>query len=135
MSKLFRCGLFGYRRKDVNGYIEKISCEFQQKLDESNAEIERLKGQRTELEQMRAKIEKEKNAISEAIVSAHEKGEKIVSEAYEKAEKQRRDAAAAVAAENNKLVRIRREIYNIRRSAIKTLSALDSDEETNVSEE
>lgn len=125
MSKLFRCGLFGYRKKDVNGYIERISEEFRQKLEESNAETEKLKAGREELENLRRKTEKEKEAISAAIVSAHEKAEKIIEDAREKAEKQRREAIAAVAKENNKLVKIRREINNIKRNAIKTLGSLE----------
>ena len=77
---------------------------------------------------MREKLEKEKAAISEAILSAHEKADKIISDARQKADEARRESEQRIANENNKLAKIRREIFNIRRNAIKTLSSLEADE-------
>lgn len=134
MSKLFKNALFGYRKKDVNEYIEQISTDFTQKLAEKDAEIDDLKSQRTKLDEMRAKLEKEKAAVSDAIVSAHEEGERIIAAAREKAAEIRQDTERKTTAENSKLIKIRREIHNIKRNAIKTLSALASDEDSSDSE-
>ncbi len=129
MSKLFRRALFGYNKKDVQKYVEEISANFSSQLSECNAEIERLQNQRAELDKKRAEIEDRKNAISEAIISAQEKGEKIISEAREKAEKERMEMAKKITNENQKLIKMRREIMNMRRSVIKTLNSIDFDGE------
>lgn len=128
MSKLFRNSMFGYNKKDVNGYIERISEEFQQQIDQAKEEIKALENKKTEIYEMREKLEKEKAAISEAILSAHEKADKIISDARQKADEARRESEQRIANENNKLAKIRREIFNIRRNAIKTLSSLEADE-------
>ena len=101
MSKLFKNALFGYRKKDVNEYIEQISTDFTQKLAEKDAEIDDLKSQRTKLDEMRAKLEKEKAAVSDAIVSAHEEGERIIAAAREKAAEIRQDTERKTTAENS----------------------------------
>lgn len=129
MSKLFKTSLFGYRKKDVTAYVEKISEDFTSQIEDYKKEIENLRGQRELLEKKRAEIEKEKTAISEAIISAHEKGEKIIAQAREKSDAEMRDMKNKLASENEKLVKIRREIHNIRRNAIKTLSNLDASED------
>ncbi len=128
MSKLFRNSMFGYNKKDVNGYIERISEEFQQQIDQAKEEIKALENKKTEIYEMREKLEKEKAAISEAILSAHEKADKIISEARQKADEARKESEQRIAAESSKLAKIRREIFNIRRNAIKTLSSLEADE-------
>ncbi len=133
MAKIFRGALFGYNKKDVKKYVEEVSASFTAQINEYKAEITRLEGQRAELDEKRAEIENKKAAISEAIISAQEQGEKIVMTAREKAEKEQSEAQRKIAAENQRLVQLRREISNIRRNAIKTLNRLsiDTDEEEN----
>lgn len=133
MAKLFRGALFGYNKKDVKKYVEEISTKFTEEIEQYKAEIVRLNSQRAELEAKRAEIESKKTAISEAIISAQEQGEKIIMDAREKAEKERIAMQNRVADENQKLIKIRRDIINIRRNAIKTLNNLniDTDEPEN----
>ena len=133
MAKLFRGTLFGYNKKDVQKYVEEISLNFNAQLNSYKAEIERLNGQKAELDAKRAEIESKKVAISDAIISAQEQGERIIADARIKAEEEYKESQQKVADENQKLVKIRREIINIRRSAIKTLNNLniDSDESEN----
>lgn len=136
MAKLFRGALFGYNKKDVQKYVEEISANFDSQLNECKAEIERLSNQRAELDAKRAEIESKKSAISEAIISAQEQGEKIVMTAREKAERERSEMQRKISEENQKLIKIRRDIMNIRRNAIKTLNSLniDTDEAENTDE-
>lgn len=136
MAKLFRGALFGFNKKDVQRYVEEISANFSVQLDECKAEIEALQNQRAEIEKKRAEVEARKSAISEAIISAQEKGEKIVAEAREKAEKERMEMEKKIANENQKLIKLRREIMNMRRHVIKTLNSItvDADETENFDE-
>lgn len=127
MAKLFRKSLFGYKKKDVTKYIEEISASFKEQLDELQAEIDSLDKKRNDLENNRAELERERAAISEAIVSAHEKAEKIIADAREKAAKEEAEMQRQIVAENQKLIKIRRDIHNIRRNAIKTLSNLEAE--------
>ncbi|MBQ7953818.1 MAG: DivIVA domain-containing protein [Clostridia bacterium] len=136
MAKLFRGALFGYNKKDVQKYVEEISVNFNEQLNSYKAEIERLNGQKAELDAKRTEIESKKAAISDAIISAQEQGERIIADARIKAEELYKESQQKVADENQKLVKIRREIINIRRNAIKTLNNLniDSDESENTDE-
>lgn len=136
MAKLFRRSLFGYKKKDVIKYVEEMSANFQVRLDKCRGEIDSLSKKREDLELRKAEIDKEKAAISDAIVSAHEKAEKIIAEAREKAEKEYAEMQRKLNAENQKLVQIRREIFSIRRNAIKTLSnfEVESDDTENQDE-
>lgn len=136
MAKLFRTALFGFNKKDVQKYVEEISANFSAQLDECKAEIEALKNQRAEIEKKRAEVEARKSAISDAIISAQEKGEKIIAEAREKSEKERAEMERKIANENQKLIKLRREIMNMRRHVIKTLNTItvDTDETENFDE-
>lgn len=136
MAKLFRKSLFGYKKKDVIKYVEEMSANFQVRLDECREEIDSLSKKREALELRKAEIDKEKLAISAAIVSAHEKAEKIIAEARDKSQKEYAEMQRKLTAENQKLVQIRREIFNIRRNAIKTLSnfEVESDDMENQDE-
>lgn len=136
MAKLFRGALFGYNKKDVQKYVEEISASFNEQLNGCKAEIERLNSQREELDAKSAEIESKKAAISDAIISAQEQGERIIADARVKAEDEYKEAQQKIADENQKLIKIRREILNIRRHAIKTLNNLnvDGDEAENIDE-
>ena len=129
MAKLFRGALFGYNKKDVQKYVEEISSNFYAQINELKAEIDKLNSRKSEIDIQREEIEKKKAAISEAIISAQEQGEKIVAAAREKADLEYKEAQQKIAEENQKLIKIRREILNIRRSAIKTLNNLNIDAE------
>lgn len=153
MAKIFRGALFGYNRKDVQKYVETISANFQDKIDEYNAEIEGLKAKWTEFSEECEALEAKKNSISEAIISAQEKGETMVAEAQEQgeiiisearkesdniiaearqqAEEELENMSKKIAEENQKLIKIRRDITNIRRNAIKTLNTLEANNEEN----
>ena len=131
MANLFRGALFGYNKKDVQKYVEEISVNFNNQLNSLKAEIDRLNEQKSEIEVQKAEIEKRKAAISEAIISAQEQGEKIIAQSREKGEAEYQDMQNKIAEENQKLVKIRREIVNIRRNAIKTLNNLSIDTEDN----
>ncbi len=131
MANLFRGALFGYNKKDVQKYVEEISINFNTQLNGLKAEIDRLNEQKAEVEAQRAEIEKRKAAISEAIISAQEQGEKIIAQAREKGEAEYKDMQNKIMEENQKLIKLRREIVNIRRSAIKTLNNLSVDAEEN----
>lgn len=131
MANLFRGALFGYNKKDVQKYVEEISINFNAQLNGLKAEIDRLNEQKAEVEAQRAEIEKRKAAISEAIISAQEQGEKIIAQSREKSEAEYKDMQNKIMEENQKLIKLRREIVNIRRSAIKTLNNLSVDAEEN----
>ena len=129
MANLFRGALFGYNKKDVQKYVEEISVNFNNQLGGLKAEINRINEQKSEIEVQKAEIEKRKAAISEAIISAQEQGDKIIAQAREKGEAEYKEIQDKILEENQKLVKIRREIINIRRSAIKTLNNLNIDAE------
>lgn len=151
MAKIFRGALFGYNKKDVQKYVESMSENFQAQLGEYDAEIESLKAQWAQMEEERTLLETKKDAISEAIISAQEKSEamvaeaekqggiiisearkeseNILAEARQKAEDELEIVGKKIAEENQKLIKIRRDITNIRRNAIKALNSLEASNE------
>ena len=151
MAKIFRGALFGYNKKDVNRYVESMSANFQAQLDEYDEEIKTLKEKWQELSEEREALEVKKNNISEAILSAQQKGksmvmeaqeqgeiiisearkesDNIIAEAHKKAEDELELMSKKIAEENQKLIKIRRDITNIRRNAIKTLNTLEANNE------
>lgn len=169
MAKVFRGALFGYKKKDVQRYVEEISVNFGSQLDECKAEIEKFNKELDDMEAKKAYLEDQKAVALETVASAREQGEKIVDDAHEKsakiiedaydeakriirdaqekadfivedahkkAETERTNMQKKLMDENQRLIKIRREILNIRRHAIKTLNSINIDNEsTEISDE
>ena len=84
-QKRFPNSMFGFDKGTVNTYIENLTRDYEEKLTAKDMEIEKLvmqlknvnkKYEAIKLEEERILTEKEK--ISQALVSANEKAEKIV---------------------------------------------------------
>ncbi|MBR0277360.1 MAG: DivIVA domain-containing protein [Clostridia bacterium] len=131
MKKLFRKSLFGLNKKDVNNYVEEICANFEEQINELNKKLDAVKAENESFKNSRDELETKKQAISDAIISAQEKGEKIIADARERAEKDYYAIQHKVMEENKKLIKLRRNIYNIKKDAIKTINNLVSEEETN----
>jgi len=87
-EKRFGTALFGFKKTDVNSYIEKILREFDEKLKEKDNEITALKNQCRELrikyEDIARKAEQinmDRAKIADVLIKAQEKAEMILQEA------------------------------------------------------
>jgi len=129
MKGLFRKSLFGVRKKDVDNYIIGISENFEKELNELKEQVNKNENESQQLAKSQEELDKKKQAISDAILSAQEQAEKIIADAREKAEAELDEIKRKVMEENKKLIRIRREIYNVRKNTMKVLDGIADGEE------
>lgn len=57
MADGFKSSLFGYKKRDVLSYIEKLAANYAQKLTEKDEEIEELRVKNKELKQKIKELE------------------------------------------------------------------------------
>lgn len=81
MNKLFKKSLFGFNKADVISYITNLSEKTDAKIDELEDKIDELEKANKELTENLNMLNKDKDSISAAILTAEKKAEEIVSEA------------------------------------------------------
>jgi len=123
-QKRFQSSMFGFNKGTVNTYIENLTRDYEEKLTAKDMEIEKFvaqlknvnkKYEAIKLEEERILTEKEK--ISQALVSANEKADKIVEEAKERISTEVTELEAAAEKEREKIVDIKRELKEMKTSA------------------
>jgi len=128
-EKKFGTALFGFKKSDVNAYIEKILYEFDLRIKEKDEEISNLKLQ---IREMKARYEsaaedsqtlsKEKEKIASALITAKETADAILREAKERAEEERARLEAALEKEREKIIDIKRDIKNLKVQVVDMLN-------------
>src|SRR5690554_4904791 len=91
-QKRFGTSLFGFKKKDVNYYIEKILQEFDSRLKQKDEEIHNLREKNREIgskyEDLAKKanqVEESREKIADVLIRAEEKAATILSEAKQQA--------------------------------------------------
>lgn len=127
-EKRFRTSLFGFKKTDVNLYIEKILQEFDEKLKSKDEEISNLKNQGREikikLDEMMQKadqINEDRAKISEVLIKAQEKADTIIEEARLQAIEEKKNLEGLVEKEKEKLVDMKGELKVLKSEVINTL--------------
>ncbi|NLX64149.1 MAG: hypothetical protein GX022_05150 [Clostridiaceae bacterium] len=120
-EKKFGTALFGFKKSDVNAYIEKILYEFDLRLKEKDDEISNLKLQ---IREMKARYEsvaedsqtltKEKEKIASALITAQETADAILREAKERAAEEQSKLEAVLEKEREKIIDIKRDIKTMK---------------------
>ena len=84
-EKRFRTSLFGFKKADVNYYIEKILKEFENRLKAKDAEIDEAKDKGKEFRlkyegivDKAEQIETDRSKIASVLIKAEEKAEEIL---------------------------------------------------------
>ena len=84
--------MFGYKKKEVNEFIENWSNKTQKALNDAEDRIEELEKQNEILNEELEKYKKDAASVSNAIITAEKKAEEIVLDAQKKAENYIKDA-------------------------------------------
>lgn len=128
-EKKFGTSMFGFKRADVNAYIERIIREFDQRLKEKDDENSNLKTQVKDLKakyedawQEADKVMKEKEKIAGVLLQAQEKAETMMVEAQEKALKEKSRLDQVLETEKEKIVDIKRELKGLKSQIADILS-------------
>jgi len=127
--KRFGISLFGFKKGDVNAYLERVIREFDQRLKEKDEENSRLKAELNEIKEKYDRLFQEadslirdKEKIAGALIQAHEKAEAIIQEARDKALTEKMKLNQQLESERVKIVDIKEEIRKLRGHIIDILS-------------
>jgi hypothetical protein len=127
-EKRFRGSFFGFRKSDVNLYIEKILKEFENKIKEKDEELAAIKIQHRDIkikheELLRNvdQVNEDREKIAGVLIKAQEKANSIIEEARIEAEDEKRKLEGLVENEKEKLVDLKAEVKVLRVEIINTL--------------
>ena len=135
-EKKFGSAVYGFRKEDVNAYIERIIKEFDLRLKEKDEEILELKASnryyREKYEGVEAKaknLSDEKDKIASALIEAQENAKRIVAEAKERAVTEKQELDNMLEEEREKIVDIKVGIKDLKDSIAVVLRKFDEDSE------
>ncbi len=128
-EKRFRTSfLGGFKKADVNTYIEKILREFDDKLKEKDDEIAVLKNQskeyRSKYEELLKKadqINDDRAKIADVLIKAQEKAQLMLEDARMEAIEEKRQLEDVIEREKEKLIDIRQEMKLLKIEVVNTL--------------
>jgi len=123
-EKRFRTSLFGFRKSDVNSYVEKILREFDNMLKEKENEINNIKSQNEEIKEryneLLSKAEQinvDRAKVADALIQAQEKAERILEEARNQALQEKKSIEELIEREKEKLIDIKEELRGLKSEA------------------
>lgn len=132
-EKRFGTSLFGFKKFDVNQYIETILREFDEKLKEKDEEINNLKNQgreiKSKLEDFIHKtdqINEDRAKIADVLIKAQEKADLIVEDAKIQAIDEKKKLESMIEQEKEKLVDMKTEIKVLKTEVISTLKKYEN---------
>lgn len=128
-EKKFGTSLFGFKRADVNAYIERIIREFDQRLKEKDDENTSLRAQvkdlKTRYEETFQEVEaitRDKEKIAGVLLQAQEKAENMITEAQARALEEKAYLDQVLEAEREKIVDIKHELKSLKNQIADILS-------------
>lgn len=123
----------GFKKADVNTYIEKILREFDDKLKEKDDEITNLKNQnkdiKTKYEDLLKKadqINDDRAKIAEVLIQAQDKADMMLENARQEAMDEKKRLENVIEQDKEKLVDIRQEIKILKGDIVNVLRKYDS---------
>lgn len=142
-EKRFRTSFMGgFKKVDVNSYIEKILREFDDKLKEKDDEIVSLKNQskdiRSKYEEFAKKadqINDDRTKIADVLIKAQEKAELMLEDARVEALEEKKKLEDVIEQEKERLVDIRQEMKNLKSEVVNTLKKYETQLGTFISED
>ena len=132
-EKRFRTSMFGFKKSDVNSYIEKILREFEDKLKEKDDEISSLKNQSRDIRQKYDELAKKADQINEdrakiadVLIKAQEKAELMMEDARLQALEEKKKLEEMIEQERERLVDIKAELKTLKSEVVNTLKKYDN---------
>lgn len=133
-EKRFRTSFMGgFKKADVNAYIEKILVEFDDKLKEKDNELAALNNQskeyRIKYEELSKKsdqINEDRAKIASVLIRAQEKAELMVEDARLEAIEEKRKLEDIIEREKERLIDIRQEVKMLKGDVVSTLKKYEA---------
>lgn len=133
-EKIFSTSLFGFKKKNVNSYIEKLNSEYEEKFKQKEKELQDVKNQyrdiKNKYEELRDKVgqvDEERGKIANVLLSAQTQAEIIVQEARKHADEEIKEIELKVQLEREKLVDMKKDIKDLREDIIDTLKKYENE--------
>ena len=133
-EKRFGTSFFGFKRSDVNLYIEQMLKEMDEKLKQKNDEIAILRNQNRELKmqnetswQKANESEDERRKISDVMITVHEQAKQVIEAAQKKADDETKRLQQMQEVEREKLVDLKQEVRMLRKAITGILRKCDSE--------
>lgn len=131
-EKRFATSLFGFKKADVNSYIEKILREFDEKIKDRDSEISLLKNQirenklkNEELVKKSEQAHEGKDLIADVLIKAQEKAELIMEEARQAAKKESDRLDMLLEEERERLVDMKEQVRILKSGILNTIKKYD----------
>jgi cell division initiation protein len=128
-EKRFGTSLVGFKKKDVNNYIEKILFEFDNKLKEKDNEVMILKNQMKEEKgkyQVAARdseiVREERSQIADVLIKAKMQADLILEEGKLEAERELKNYESLIKKEKHKFIEVKNDIVCLKSEAILILN-------------
>ena len=142
-EKRFRTSFMGgFKKTDVNTYIEKILREFDDKLKEKDDEAATLKNQNREyknkyeeLFKKADQINDDRAKIADVLIKAQEKADMMIEDARMEALDEKKKLEEVIEQEKEKLVDIRQEIKILKGELVSTLKKYETQLDNFVTED
>jgi cell division initiation protein len=116
-EKMFSTSLFGFKKKHVNSYLEKMNKEYEEKIKMKEKEIADIKLQyrdiKSKYDDMNTnigQIKEDREKVANALITAQEKAETILDEARKQAIDEKKLLEKQIEVEKEKLVDIKQEL-------------------------
>ncbi|HHV99459.1 MAG TPA: hypothetical protein GXX36_07775 [Clostridiaceae bacterium] len=127
-EKRFRTSLFGFKKSDVNSYVEKILREFDNMLKEKENEINKIKSQNEDIKERynellskSEQINADRAKVADALIQAQEKAERILEDARNQALQEKKSIEELIEKEKEKLIDIKEELRVLKSEAANVL--------------
>jgi hypothetical protein len=142
-EKRFRTSFMGgFKKVDVNLYIEKILQEFDDKLKEKDDEIVSLKNQGKDIKVKYEELAKKANQIiidrakiADVLIKAQEQAELMLEDARIEAFEEKKKLEGVIEQEKERLVDIRQEMKTLKNEVVNTLKKYETQLEIFASED
>lgn len=118
--------MYGFKKSDVNVYIESLVRDFEVKIRQKETEIEILKSKLTELEAKSDMNAGDKAKIADVLIQARADADRIREEARISAENERKVLEEKVEIERQNLIRIKERVREFRLGISALLNEFDS---------
>jgi len=133
-EKRFRTSFMGgFKKSDVNAYIEKVIGEFEKRLKEKDEEAANLENQYKEyrfkyeeLLKNADQINKDRAKIAEVLLKAQEQAGSMLEQARIEAIEEKKKLEEAIEQEKEKLVDIRQEMKGLKTDVVSTLKKYEA---------
>lgn len=133
-EKRFGSSFFGFKKSDVNYYIEKILKEFDDRLKEKDSEIDGLKLQNRDLKsrydeliRKMDQVSEDRAKIAEVLIKANDKAELIIGEARSKAYEEKKELEEMIENQRETLVDLKQKVKSFKKDISATLRSFDSE--------